>query len=237
MPCTTLHTTKTQTSELDIIVPVTSPIDCYYDDGGDATYDNCSSFSTSSGSSHSDGSVNSFSSYMEVDDVRNHVRNSLTSNSVSTAALSDILCEHYVQTQMNAPPSSSDDDDDIVDVPLETFCMYEAPPTKHQSWMLGSTVTSKEWTLVETLSERPKRLQRHIEEKEVPVDSKEAIHMDRQYHARDTRTNAAYLRMIVAEVNMMRSQKIVGPLRPRRVLPKRSDRFMHRPSPLQLIMV
>jgi hypothetical protein len=240
MPRATHHTTKTQMSQLDIIVPVSSPIDCYYDDGGDATYDNCSSFSTSSGSSHSDGSLSSFSSYMEVvDDVRNHVRNSLTSNSVSTAALSDILCDHYVQTQMNAPPSSSDDDD-IVDVPLETFCMYEAPPTKYKNWMLGSTMISKEWTLVETLSEKPKRLQRKIQEKEeIPsTTTKEIItHMDRQYQARDTRANTAYLRMIVAEVNMMRSQKIVGPLRPRRVLPKRSDRFIHRPSPLQLIMI
>jgi hypothetical protein len=220
--------TKTQMSQLDIIVPVSSPIDCYYDDGGDATYDNCSSFSTSSGSSHSDTSLSSFSCYMEpTDDVRNHVRNSLTSNSVSTAALSDILCDHYVQTQMS--PSSSDDDN--VDVPLETFCIYEAPPAKHQSWMLGSTIASKEWTLVETLSEKSKRSL----PKEVPAKEPQLDH--RQYHARDTRANAAYLRMIVAEVNMMRSQKIVGPLRPRRVLPKRSDRFMHRPSPLQLIMV
>jgi hypothetical protein len=52
------------------------------------------------------------------------------------------------------------------------------------------------------------------------------------HHIRDTRANAAYLRTVVAEVNMMRSQEIAGPLRPRRVPPKRLDRFfMHRPSP------
>ncbi|OAC99147.1 hypothetical protein MUCCIDRAFT_114325 [Mucor lusitanicus CBS 277.49] len=270
MPCNTHHASKTQMSQLDIIVPVpvSNPIDCYYSDRGNDTtcHDNCSSFSTSSSSSNSDSSL--FSMYMD-DDVRDQVRNGLTNDScMSTTALSDILCDHYVQTQMNTPSSS----DDFIDVPLETFRIFEAPPQSscasysssadgNQNWMIGSLLLDeppREWTLVETLSKQPKRLQPRLQsqqsqkqqEKEQPGEEqkpeeqvkveeqqKDIVIMNRYYHDRDTRANAAYLRMIVAEVNMMRSQKIVGPLRPRRVLPKRLDRFMHRPSPLQLILV
>ncbi|KAI9317685.1 hypothetical protein BX666DRAFT_1939829 [Dichotomocladium elegans] len=54
------------------------------------------------------------------------------------------------------------------------------------------------------------------------------------YRARDLRVNGAHLRMIVAEANMMRADKIVGPLRPRGSLPKRSDEFLpSRRSPLR----
>ena len=256
-------------SQLDIIVPVpaSNPIDCYYNDRNNDTIclDNCSSMSTSSSSSNSDSSL--FSLYME-DDIRDQVRNGLTTDSsLSTTALSDILCDHYVQTQMNTPSSSND----YIDVPLETFRMFEAPsspsPTfscstsshtnQNQNWMIGSLLLDeppKEWTLVETLSKQPRRLQQKSKSKQLEKEAqeedekpeeqvkveeqqKDIVIMNRYYHDRDTRANAAYLRMIVAEVNMMRSQKIVGPLRPRRVLPKRLDRFMHRPSPLQLIMV
>ncbi|CEP09263.1 hypothetical protein [Parasitella parasitica] len=262
MPRNTHHASKTQMSQLDVIVPVSvsSPIDCYYNDRNtdSVCLDNCSSLSTSSGSSNSESSL--FSLYMD-DDARDQVRNGLTDHSgMSTTALSDILCEHYVQTQMNMPYNSNNDD--YIDVPLETFCMYEAPSPSsssssavdnNQSRSISTLLLDeppKEWILVETLSKQPKRLQpkpqsqEQVKEEEVPDEQvkveeqqKDIVIMNRYYHDRDTRTNAAYLRMIVAEVNMMRAQKIVGPLRPRRVLPKRSDRFMHRPSPLQLIMV
>ncbi|KAI8079938.1 uncharacterized protein BX664DRAFT_362070 [Halteromyces radiatus] len=43
---------------------------------------------------------------------------------------------------------------------------------------------------------------------------------------REPRMNSAHLRMLVAEVNMMRADKIIGPLRPRNYLPKRSDPFL-----------
>ncbi|KAH8555616.1 hypothetical protein BGW37DRAFT_142891 [Umbelopsis sp. PMI_123] len=44
-------------------------------------------------------------------------------------------------------------------------------------------------------------------------------------YTRDIRANPDHLRMIVAEMNMMRSRKIVCPLRPRTYLHKRSDHF------------
>lgn len=54
------------------------------------------------------------------------------------------------------------------------------------------------------------------------------------YHVRSLRSNPDHLRMIVAEVNMMRANKIVSPLRPRAVLLERTDPFIPcQPSPLK----
>jgi hypothetical protein len=48
-----------------------------------------------------------------------------------------------------------------------------------------------------------------------------------QRYMRDVRANPDHLRMIVAEMNMMRSRKIICPLRPRTYLQKRSDHFQY----------
>lgn len=230
-------TDKMQMSQLVDIAVSSIPIDCY-DAGNGTEQDTCSSLSTSSSSSES--SLSSLFSYCMEDD---NITSNNNSSSMSTEVLSDILCDHYVQTQMN--PSSSDSV--IMDVPLETFRMFEAPNSTTNNttnntinlyenyWMtIDDEQATKEWKLIET--KHPNELKEEkvqetiIEEKQV-IQEQDMI----ARHARDIRANAAYLRMIVAEVNMMRSQKIVGPLRPRRVLPKRLDKFMHRPSPLQLM--
>ncbi|GAB5589032.1 hypothetical protein Unana1_03932 [Umbelopsis nana] len=53
-------------------------------------------------------------------------------------------------------------------------------------------------------------------------------------YSRDIRANPDHLRMIVAEMNMMRSRKIVCPLRPRTYLQKRADHFqLDQSSPLR----
>jgi hypothetical protein len=275
-------TTEAQTSQLEVTVPVSSPIDCYYDDGGDASYqDNSSYLSSSSSSEESEASLSSFvpsnssscptnnsfsSSYtsfniMNEDNIREHVRNSLTSNSISTAALSDILCDHYVQTQTMddpfSPSSSTTSDDNAIDVPLETFRIFEGPSHAFDDWFIGQPPLlddNKEWTLVETTSKPTRYLPKQEDDDDEGEDpSTTTTKKDKRqsrsssvktdstrtplFYTRDTRANTDYLRMIVAEVNMMRAQKIVGPLRPRRVLPKRTDRFMFRPSPLQLVLV
>lgn len=227
MPCATSFTSNTQTSPLDIIVPIsTTPIDCCYT-GKDDGYDN-SSLSTSSGSSHSDWSLNSFDMDFIEDDIPDNI---------TTTALSDILCEHYVQTKMQ----STHPQDEMIDIPLETFRMFEAPSNqKNKDRWNCQSITSllnepKDWTLVETItSSKPDEKE---QEKIIVIIKKKPRDIPKFHHTRDIRSNTAYLRMIVAEVNMMRAEKIVGPLRPRRVLPKRSDTFMHKPSPLKLTIV
>lgn len=56
-------------------------------------------------------------------------------------------------------------------------------------------------------------------------------------YMRDTRSNSDHLRMITAELNMMRARKLLSPLKPRGFLPRRRDVFLlgditKRPSPL-----
>ncbi|KAI7873472.1 uncharacterized protein EV154DRAFT_528103 [Mucor mucedo] len=59
---------------------------------------------------------------------------------------------------------------------------------------------------------------------------------DTNTYTRDTRSNPDHLRMISAELNMMRGRKLLSPLKPRGFLPRRKDAFIrgiHRkPSPL-----
>lgn len=232
MPCTTFSTVNTQTSPLDIIVPIstTSPIDCCYT-GKDDSYDN-SSLSTSNSSSHSDWSLNSF----DMMDLSSFEDDSMLdgNTSTTTATLSDILCEHYVQTKMQL----NDCDDEVKDIPLETFRMFEAPSNQKTNHWHCPSITSllnepKEWTLV--MGQQEKEQEKAVVEVMISSSSRQdELIPPTFHHTRGIRSNTAYLRMIVAEVNMMRADKIVGPLRPRSILPKRTDAFMHKPSPLKL---
>lgn len=123
----------------------------------------------------------------------------------NTSILSDILCDHYVYKQQLNNTIKDDN------VPLETFRLFEAPLEREND--------RQQWILVE-------QSEKYSEKK--PVNEQTI-----RQHTRDIRTNTDYFRMIVAEVNMMRAQKIVCPLRQRRVLPKRNDPFKIRSSPLQ----
>ncbi|KAG0178732.1 hypothetical protein DFQ29_003064 [Apophysomyces sp. BC1021] len=157
----------------------------------------------------------------------------------STIALSDILCEHYVQQtvmMMDESEGAGDGDDDgLVDVPLATFRMFEAPPSldeDEQSFIWQSP--DREWIPVDCCpKQEPRKSPATTRTLRPPSKRYIPIRAESPVHIRDTRSNAAHLRMLVAEVNMMRAHKIVGPLRPRGYLNKRLDRFVpHRPSRL-----
>jgi hypothetical protein len=49
---------------------------------------------------------------------------------------------------------------------------------------------------------------------------------DTNTYTRDTRSNPDHLRMISAELNMMRARKLLSPLKPRGFLPRRKDTFI-----------
>ncbi|KAG0192065.1 hypothetical protein DFQ28_010241 [Apophysomyces sp. BC1034] len=49
---------------------------------------------------------------------------------------------------------------------------------------------------------------------------------DTNTYTRDTRSNPDHLRMISAELNMMRARKLLSPLKPRGFLPRRKDSFI-----------
>ncbi|KAL0082269.1 hypothetical protein F4703DRAFT_1126192 [Phycomyces blakesleeanus] len=301
----------------------------------------------------------------------NNLHNNNNNNSMTTTALSDILCDHYIQ-RYSAASCSADPDtpeaassiSDNLDVPLETFGVFEAPlhtietNPRDENWYIWEILqTPKEWTRVDPAALKDHHEQQFIgwresdkqkakknksknknnnkqdtiiacnsnsnNNSECTVDAADSIttilplksqsqkrseypEMGRTCHAtpqaqpqsqvqaqvqvqaqaqaqahphqqptkvtvtaatgtqtlpplgtpteqseqseqieriepdslsshvRAVRANESHLRMIVAEVNMMRANKIVCPLKPRAFLAKRSDRFLSRqPTPLR----
>ncbi|KAG0166446.1 hypothetical protein DFQ28_007285 [Apophysomyces sp. BC1034] len=213
---------------------LTCPLDVFAPSSPTITYeaeDSCSCMSTNSSNSSSSNAAGTCDETM----ISNHINNTTQ----STIALSDILCEHYVQQtvmMMDESEGAGDGDDDgLVDVPLATFRMFEAPPSldeDEQSFIWQSP--DREWIPVDCCpKQEPRKSPATTRTLRPPSKRYIPIRAESPVHIRDTRSNAAHLRMLVAEVNMMRAHKIVGPLRPRGYLNKRLDRFVpHRPSRL-----
>jgi hypothetical protein len=200
--------------------------------------------------SKSDSSTSSSGSTLSS--ISNHSSSS-SRQSRSVTSLSGILCEHYVQKTLNS--NSNSNSEDIVDVPLETYKVFEASRRRSSS---GSTLTLKDdsntepekeedddesWFIWDNLRKTKEWIQIVDEELFLPKEKvtteitiatvEQPTEKDKK--ARGIRANPAHLRMIVAEVNMMRCNKIVGPLKSRGFLPARTDTFvLKQSSPLKL---
>lgn len=136
-------------------------------------------------------------------------------NSISSITLSEILCDHYVNQHYR--------DEENQEVPLETYKVFEAS-YHHRPLNYDD---DESWFIWDVLQKEKVWIEQRQEEK-VTIDVPVSRTMNRSIRA-----NSAHLRMIVAEVNMMRANKIVCPLRPRSSLPPRNDPFYPRlPSPL-----
>ncbi|KAG0234711.1 hypothetical protein BGW41_001031 [Actinomortierella wolfii] len=61
--------------------------------------------------------------------------------------------------------------------------------------------------------------------KEQQESVEDALPLPRHLATRETRSNTDYLRMMAAELRMIRSRKLVSPLKPRGYLPRRKDPF------------
>lgn len=156
----------------------------------------------------------------------------------SVSSLSEILCDHYVHKALKNSKATNG-------VPLETYKVFEAlrrgssdsntfPPRQidddddDDSWFIWDKMQeTKEWT--------------QVVDEEVFLPKEEVtteiilVEQPNNKKVRSMRANPAHLRMIVLEVNMMRSDKIVGPLKSRGFLPARTDTFIsNQSSPLKL---
>jgi hypothetical protein len=139
--------------------------------------------------------------------------------SVSSVALSEILCDHYVQTH-NLTNNK--------EVPLETYKVFEASRRNRshneeedddESWFIWDNLQkAREW--IQVVDE-----ELFLPKEKVSAEVTMTVESKTNRKPRGVRANPAHLRMIVAEVNMMRSDKIVGPLRPRGFLKPRKDQF------------
>lgn len=223
------------TSPLQVLAPI--PI-VYLDNGYYSTSDECGSLSTSISSTNS-----SLSSSVTT----------IMDDTSSMSALSDILCEHYVQTTRDADNNNESASSSQLsallssdrDVPLETFSVFEAAfshidEEKKRRWMIWADTTDspREWKRVDItaassdVSEPEKTLTTTTTT--ASGETKTPVPYRRHHRRRDIRANTAHLRMIVAEINMMRANKIICPLRPRTHLDKRADEFQYQPSPLRI---
>lgn len=279
------------TTPLDVSVPITISRTT-----SESSDDACSCLSTSSSSSGSlSTSASSSASSSSLSTIsENTTPTPLSSSPTSstnppttsntTLALSDLLCDHYVQERSTATVSTEKEETHDVEnkgVPLETFRIFEAPsPDDDERWFAWKSPT--DWTPIlddeEDDEDDDNQLSSLPSTQSLSSSSSSSCTMDgdmndtlrcnnnddtatikpytksssscsssgkkklnkrqnplkHHHHARDIRVNSDHLRMIVAEANMMRAQKIVGPLRPRSYLPKRRDPFTScRPSGLR----
>ena len=165
--------------------------------------------------------------------------------SISSITLSEILCDHYVQTHTAKHSSSYKES-----VPLETYKVFEASRrnstlSNHSNTSILSASSYNEqeqeqddddesWFIWDNLQKTREWIQVVDEELFLPKEKVTTeVTIAEEQKSRGIRANSAHLRMIVAEVNMMRANKIVCPLRTRGSLPARKDTFeFGTPSPL-----
>ncbi|KAI7888146.1 uncharacterized protein EV154DRAFT_605016 [Mucor mucedo] len=151
----------------------------------------------------------------------------------SVSSLSEILCEHYVQKTLN-----SNDEMGNKDVPLETYKVFEASRKTVSLESSTEEDDDESWFIWDNLQKTKEWIQVVDEELFLPkekVTTEITIATTVVEKARSIRANPAHLRMIVAEVNMMRANKIVGPLKSRGFLTARTDKFVsNQASPLGL---
>lgn len=222
MPHSPTRKTDAYITPQTVTAPITMP-------GGSHDDDDCWYLSKSDSSSSSSGS--SFSS------------TSGTRQRRSVSSLSEILCEHYVQKTLN---NTSHLKKSSSDVPLETYKVFEASRKSHtklsvtdndddddESWFIWDKLQSdtKEWIQV---VDEELFLPKEKVTTEITIAAAEPNNNNNK-KSRSIRANPDHLRMIVAEVNMMRANKIVGPLKSRGFLAARVDTFVsNQSSPLTL---
>lgn len=72
----------------------------------------------------------------------------------------------------------------------------------------------------------PPRRKRSNKKRRSEATTQPRFNFDTNTYTRDTRSNPDHLRMIAAELNMMRARKLFSPLKPRGFLPRRKDPFI-----------
>jgi len=103
-------------------------------------------------------------------------------------------------------------------ISMPAMAAIHGTPNSFSSRSLKETDRSRKWT---AMPPPPKRLPRRS-----VATSEPRIDLHSNTIRRDIRANPDHLRMIVAELNMMRARKVMCPLKPRGFLPRRKDIFV-----------
>ncbi|KAG0314553.1 hypothetical protein BGZ97_009183 [Linnemannia gamsii] len=124
-------------------------------------------------------------------------------------------------------------------IPLKTFTYHETPVIERLPVLTHIVKTPRRKTKESSSTTTPGSLS--LPSSSTPVtkntkssptdkggstqDSSLLPPLPRHLAARETRSNAAYLRMMAAELRMIRARKLISPLKPRGYLPRRKEPF------------
>ena len=116
-------------------------------------------------------------------------------------------------------------------IPLKTFTYLETPVVERPRSQSSVTIHTKNQATKTTGTLAPPAMASAT----APKDSNNKRHeslllpppLPRHLLTRETRSNADYLRMMAAELRMIRSRKLISPLKPRGYLPRRKDPFRY----------
>ncbi|KAI8067865.1 hypothetical protein BC940DRAFT_333430 [Gongronella butleri] len=154
--------------------------------------------------------------------------------SSSLESLSSTLSETLSSMLSTSSTSSSfsDEDDDEDDADESTFLIDTMPPLDLPP-LEPEILESTPFFPVLHNDDAHREATLALDTPTALMQEKNHDSMIPQPRTRQLRDNSDHLRMLVAEVNMMRSNKLICPLRQRAVLPERLDAFSHCKSPLR----
>lgn len=189
----------------------------------------------SSNNSHNSDATAGLSNHKDL--LRRH---SVSSFHTKSSPTSSTTTASYVVS--SSPPHLSNTDHELwkaTIAKLKQTLIVSPPLSKTTEKQATTTTTSPSSQKIPVVVKKPskKRLNKFIP---MPIPPRRPISQKRRSEAttqprfnpdtntytRDTRSNPDHLRMISAELNMMRGRKLLSPLKPRGFLPRRKDAFI-----------
>ncbi|KAF8925854.1 hypothetical protein BGZ58_000419 [Dissophora ornata] len=108
-------------------------------------------------------------------------------------------------------------------IPLKTFTYCETLVEEVKRPSRSAAATARSIPLVKrSMPKAPPLPYRSGANTQIRTDE---LPLPRHLASRETRSNSDYLRMMASEISMIRSRKLIAPLKPRGYLPRRKDLF------------
>lgn len=158
--------------------------------------------------------------------IRRHSISSFTQKSSPTSSTTTAI------SSSSSPPQLSNTDHELWKATLaklkQTLFVTSPPPepapTPSPTAIRKSTKKKKPANKLIPMPIPPRRPLSQRRRSEATTQPR--FNPDTNTYTRDTRSNPDHLRMISAELNMMRGRKLLSPLKPRGFLPRRKDAFI-----------
>ncbi|CEP07678.1 hypothetical protein [Parasitella parasitica] len=168
----------------------------------------------------------SSNSVMHKDLLRRHSISSFTSSASSTTTTASYAVS-------SSPPHLSNTDHELWKetlAKLKRSLFVSPPPTPAFTPVSAPTTTAPSALKLKRASSKlipmPIPPRKISQKRRSEATTQPRFNPDTNTYTRDTRSNPDHLRMISAELNMMRGRKLLSPLKPRGFLPRRKDAFV-----------